>query len=61
VKCANEEFDLPLARIKDVIKAFNALYKNQGLNEMIKLWNERDDKNGKKVDGNSNNKLVNLN
>lgn len=47
VKCANEEFDLPAARIREVIKAFNALYKNQGLNEMIKLWNDRNDKNCK--------------
>jgi len=47
VSCANEEFDLPIQKIRDHVKALNSLYKNQGLAEMIKIMNDRD-LNGKK-------------
>eukprot|EP00801_Mesodinium_rubrum_P008050 Mrub_08063.p1 GENE.Mrub_08063~~Mrub_08063.p1 ORF type:complete len:232 (-),score=61.55 Mrub_08063:170-865(-) len=42
VNCSNEEFDLPIEKIHEYFKNLNALYKNQGLDEMAQIWNNRD-------------------
>lgn len=46
VSCANEEFDLPIEKIRDHVKALNSLQKNQGLADMYKIMNDRDGKKG---------------